>query len=108
MTSRAGFSALALTRKDILKIGGFGFLFLSLMGLWLGFGERGFIHLHRMEKERQEYVQRIQKLEQENRKLLEEITRLRSDSQYIESQGRRELGLVREGEVLYRFKKERD
>jgi len=98
---------LALSRKEVFKLSGFGLLFLFLMALWLGFGERGFIHLYRMEKERQAYVQKIQKLEQENRNLIEEINRLRSDREYIESQGRRELGLVREGEVLYRFKGEK-
>lgn len=99
---------LALTRKEVLKFSGFVLLFLFLMALWLGFGERGFIHLYKMEKERQAYVQKIQKLEQENRELLDEITRLRSDREYIESQGRRELGLVRDGEVLYRFKGDRE
>ena len=99
---------MALTRKEVLKFSGFVLLFLFLMALWLGFGERGFIHLYKMEKERQAYVQKIQKLEQENRELLDEITRLRSDREYIESQGRRELGLVRDGEVLYRFKGDRE
>ena len=95
---------MALTKNEVLKFVGFSLLFLFLMALWLGFGERGFIHLYKMEKERQAYVQKIQKLEQENRELLDEINRLRSDREYVESQGRRELGLVREGEVLYRFK----
>jgi cell division protein FtsB len=99
---------LALTRKDVFKFSAFALLFLSLMALWLGFGERGFIHLYRMDKERQEYVEKIEKLEQEKRELLKEINRLLTDKGYIESQGRRELGLVREGEVLYRFKTERD
>lgn len=98
---------MAFSRKEFLKFSSFGLLFLFLMALWLGFGERGFIHLYRMEKERQAYAQKIQKLEQENRDLLEEINRLRSDKEYIESLGRRELGLVRDGEVLYRFKGEK-
>ena len=105
---RLELAPLALTRKEVLKFTAFGLLFLSLMALWLGFGERGFIHLYRMEKERQAYVHEIQKLEQENRELLEEINRLHSDREYIESQGRRELGLVKEGEVLYRFKREKE
>ena len=60
-----------------------------------------------MEKERQAHLDKIQDLEQENRKLLEEIQRLRDDVAYMESLGRRELGLVKEDEVLYRFVKER-
>lgn len=95
-----------LSRKNVFKLSSFGLLFLFLMALWLGFGERGFIHLYRMDKERQAYAQKIRELEEENRKLLEQINRLRSDRDYIESQGRKELGLVRDGEVLYRFKGE--
>jgi cell division protein FtsB len=99
---------LSLTRKEALKLTSFAFLFLALMVAWLGFGERGFIHLYRKDKERRAYVAKIQKLEQENQELLEEIHRLRSDRSYIEALGRSELGLVKEGEILYRFKKEKE
>jgi cell division protein FtsB len=99
---------LLLTRKEALKLTGFALLFLALMVAWLGFGERGFIHLYRMDKERRAYAVKIQKLEQENQELLEEIHRLRSDRNYIEALGRKELGLVKEGEILYRFKKEEE
>ena len=97
---------MSLTKKEALKLAAFGLLFLALMAVWLSFGERGFIHLYRIEKERQAYADKIRDLERENRRLLDEISRLRSDPDYIESQGRRELGLVKEGEVLYRFKKD--
>lgn len=97
---------MSLTRKEALKLTAFGALFIALMVAWLGFGERGFIHLYRIEKERQGYVDKIRKLEQENEDLIKEISRLRSDKDYIESQGRRELGLLKDGEVLYRIKKE--
>ena len=89
--------------KDILKISLLAFLFLGLVVAWLGFGERGFIHLYRMDTERQAYLERINKLERENRELLEEIHRLRSDRDYVENLGRRELGLVKEDELMYRF-----
>ena len=96
--------------KDILKVSLLAFLFLGLVVAWLGFGERGFIHLYRMDTERQAYLERINKLERENRELLEEIQRLRSDRDYVENLGRRELGLVKEDELMYRFEttKEKD
>ena len=100
--------AVGFSKKGFLKISLFTFLFLALIALWLGFGERGFFHLYQMEKERQAHIQRIQKLEQENRVLLEEINRLREDKTYVESLARRELGLIKEGEVLYRFMREDD
>ena len=97
---------MGLTRKEAFKLITLGLLFLAVMAAWLGFGERGFIHLYKIEKERQAYVGKIRELEQENQQLLDEINRLRSDRDYIESQGRKELGLLKDGEVLYRFKKD--
>ena len=94
--------------KDILKISLLAFLFLGLVVAWLGFGERGFIHLYRMDTERQAYLERINKLERENRELLEEIHRLRSDRDYVENLGRRELGLVKEDELMYRFETKKE
>jgi len=96
--------------KNILKFSLFALLFLGLVVAWLGFGERGFIHLYRMDRERQAYLEKINKLERENRELLDEIQRLRSDREYVENLGRREMGLVKEDELMYRFgtKKEKE
>jgi cell division protein FtsB len=83
----------------------FSFITLFLFGLiigWLGFGERGFIHLYRMEKQKQAYMEKIRKLQGENRKLLDEINRLRHDEEYMISLARRELGLIKDDEVFYR------
>jgi len=89
--------------KILLKFSLLALLFLGLVAAWLGFGERGFIHLYRMDRERQTYLEKINKLEHENRELLDEIQRLRSDREYVENLGRRELGLVKEDETMYRF-----
>ncbi len=96
--------------KSILKFSLLALLFLGLVAAWLGFGERGFIHLYRMDRERQTYLEKINKLERENRELLDEIQRLRSDREYVENLGRREMGLVKEDEIMYRFgtKKEKE
>ncbi|MCU0595802.1 MAG: septum formation initiator family protein, partial [Desulfobacterota bacterium] len=89
--------------KNILKFSVLALLFIGLVVAWLGFGERGFIHLYRMDRERQTYLEKINKLERENRELLDEIQRLRSDREYVENLGRREMGLVKEDEIMYRF-----
>lgn len=86
-----------------MKFSFIALLFLGLIVAWLGFGERGFIHLYRMEKDRRAYLERIRNLEIENQELLEEIKRLRTDKQYLESVARKELGLIKEDEILYRF-----
>jgi cell division protein FtsB len=71
--------------------------------VWLAFGERGLVRLYQTEMERQAHIERIQELVEENQALLEEIERLRTDMSYIESVARRELNLIRENEVVYRF-----
>ena len=75
---------------------------------WLGFGERGFIHLYQMEMERQDYLKRIQELEGKNQNLLEEIEKLRNDIAYIESVARKELGFVKKNEMIFRFSKDEE
>lgn len=99
---------MALTRKDYIKFVSFSFLLLALVVAWLGFGEHGFVHLYQMEKERQIYQEKISQLERENHELLEEINRLRTDKDYIESMGRRELGLIKNGEIIFRFDKKKE
>jgi len=77
-------------------------LILALVA-WIGFGERGFIHLYRMDKERQDYLDKISKLEKTNAELMNQIKRLREDRDYIETVARRELGLVKENELIIKF-----
>ena len=92
----------------ILKFSIISVFLLALIVAWLGFGERGFIHLYRMEKERLALVGRIKELEMKNQDLLEKIDRLRSDQEYIESVARKELGLIKDNEVMYRFVRKDD
>lgn len=99
---------MGLNRKEFLKIFFLTLIFLGLVVSWLAFGDRGFIHLYRMEKERQAYLEKIRQLEEANQELLDEIKRLRSDKEYIESEARKALGLVKEDEVIYKFGGEGD
>jgi len=99
---------LGLGKKQFIKIFCLILLFLGLIVAWLAFGDRGFIHLYQMEKERKVYAERIRALEEENQRLLEQIERLRSDKAYIESEARKELGLLKDNEVIYRFEEEQD
>ncbi|MBN1904987.1 MAG: septum formation initiator family protein [Deltaproteobacteria bacterium] len=73
---------------------------------WLAFGDRGIRWVYTMEKERQEYLERIKKLEATNEELRVEIERLKYDREYIETAARRELGLLKENEVIYKFNEE--
>ncbi|MCX8118189.1 MAG: septum formation initiator family protein [Desulfobacterota bacterium] len=77
-----------------------GFL---LFGFFTFFGEKGLLHLIRLKKELARIREMNLKLSEENEKLKEEIRRLRNDKGYIEEVARKELGLVKEGELLYQF-----
>ena len=97
---------MGFNKKGFLKSSFITLLFLALIVAWLGFGERGFIHLYRMEKERQAYLARIRHLEKQNQQLLGQIDQLRTDKDYIESVARRELGLVKDNEIIYKISRE--
>lgn len=84
------------------------FCLLCLLASWLAFGERGLIYVYKKDKERQEYLKKIEELKKENQKLMEEVERLSNDKDYIEETARRELNMVRDGEVIYRFANEKE
>lgn len=92
-----------LNKKQFFQASLFILVFIGVILSWLAFGDRGFIHLYKMEKERQEYIDRIKKLKVANQKLMDEIDRLRNDREYIEATAKKELGLVRENEVIFKF-----
>jgi cell division protein FtsB len=89
------------------KLWTFLFIAFCLLGPvlgWLGFGKQGFINLHRIEKEREAFADRIRQLKEENRLLLRDIGRLRTDMSYVEYVARTELNLIKENEIIYRFR----
>ncbi len=43
------------------------------------------------------------KIEEENQRLKEEVRRLQHEKEYIEEVARKELGMVKEGEMIYLF-----
>jgi len=89
-----------LSKKRILIV----ILFLVLIfGFFTFFGDKGILHLFRLQKELARVKETNAKTEEENRKLREEVKRLQSEKRYIEEIARRELGMVKEGEVIYQF-----
>jgi cell division protein FtsB len=67
-------------------------------------GERGAIHLWRLQGEKLKLDEQNYRLQKDNEGLREKITRLRSDNFFLEKIAREELNLVRPGEVIYRFR----
>lgn len=77
-----------------------------LILLFTVFGERGLVKAHYFANERNEIAARIEKLRRENQYLRGELKALRHDRHYVEDIARRELGFVREGEIVYRFRED--
>jgi len=61
------------------------------------------MHLLRLQEEWGRIKEANVKVEDENRKLREEVKRLQYEKRYIEEIARKELGMVKEGEVIYQF-----
>jgi cell division protein FtsB len=83
----------------------FFFLVLGLLTFW---GDKGILHLLRLQKELVRIKETNKNIEEENRKLREQVRRLQHEKQYIEEIARKELGMVKEGEILYQFDSPKD
>jgi len=74
-----------------------------LLGFFTFFGDKGILHLLKLKKELARIKEVNLKMEEENQKLREEIWRLKQDKRYLEEIARKELGMVKAGELLYQF-----
>jgi cell division protein FtsB len=66
-------------------------------------GRQGARHLGRLRSERQQVADATFALLRSNAQLRDEIDRLRTDERLLEQLARRQLGLVRPGELVFRF-----
>jgi len=82
----------------------FFLIFIVLVVLAI-FDQRGFIHMARLTEELEELENYNTKLISENEKLRQEIDLLKNDLRYLEEVARSELGLVKEGELVYHLEK---
>ncbi|WP_051184669.1 FtsB family cell division protein [Desulfatiglans anilini] len=73
--------------------------------LWLGLGSEGFLRLYQARQDRDAQREINDRLSQENRALMDEINRLETDMLYLETIARKELNLLKENEIIYRFDK---
>lgn len=66
-------------------------------------GPRGLLKLKDLQTQKSELLRQIDSLETRKRDLLEEKQRLLTDTAYLEKLARKELGMARPGEKVYRF-----
>jgi len=88
--------------KNIVIIGIFVAILVLLIILTV-FGQRGVLQMNELRQELNELHTNNKKLVKENRELRKEIDLLTHDIRYIEEVARRELGLVKENELVYRL-----
>jgi cell division protein FtsB len=66
-------------------------------------GDKGIVCAIQSKNEKEELQRQVLSLELANQKLRKDIESLRSDPRYLEAIARKELGMVREDELVYRF-----
>jgi len=88
-----------------MKIGRYLVAFVFLMTLLITFGNRGVVDNYFMGKRLAQLKAENNELAVQNKELAGKIILLRSDPAYIESIARNELGMVKEGDVVYRMTK---
>ena len=67
------------------------------------FGDNGLIELNRKQDTHQRLLVENERLTQENLKMYRTIDRLANDPAFVESVARRELGMVRPDELIFKF-----
>jgi cell division protein FtsB len=75
---------------------------LLILGIAL-FGEKGILKALQATKQKDELKTEVHQLEETQANLRREIDALRSDRRYIENIARKELGMVKEDELVYQF-----
>jgi cell division protein FtsB len=70
------------------------------LGVWLVFGEHGYLYLKRQRAERHEYSKKVEELKQHKLKLEQEINRLKTDKKFLEDTIREETGKLKANEKM--------
>jgi len=86
-----------------MKIGRVLLLMLVIMTLLIIFGDKGLMDCHMLRGKLTSLQQFNSDMVAENRLLKQEILLLRKDARYVEMTARKELGMVKKGDMVYRF-----
>ena len=92
-----------MTKKQKITL---ALVFTAMFGLMLVvmFGDNGMVELRQLRRTHQVLVNENARLTQENTRMYGSIDRLQNDPDYIESIARRELGMIRPDELIFKFK----
>ena len=88
-----------------MRVGRYLVVFVVFMGALITFGNRGLVDNYMMRERLMSLKKSNQEIVAENDRLKRTIVLLRSDLPYIEMVARNELGMVKKGDLVYRFTK---
>lgn len=88
-----------------MKLGRYIIIFVLFVGLMITFGNRGLWDSYVMQKRLQDLQKANRDIIQENASLKKEINLLQSNMSYIEMIARNDLGMVKQGDVVFRISK---
>jgi len=86
--------------KSVIIVTGAAMLYLLLV---LIFGDNGLVELSRMRTTQKRLAQENELLTQNNLAMYRTVERLQNDPAYIENVARRELGMIRDDELIFKF-----
>ncbi|NPV05438.1 MAG: septum formation initiator family protein [Syntrophaceae bacterium] len=86
-----------------MRIGRYLLLIILFVGFFIVFGNRGLLDNQRLKQKLADLRAENARLEAVNNSLKREALLIREEPRYIESVARQELGMVKRGELIYRF-----
>jgi cell division protein FtsB len=86
-----------------MRIGRYLVLIILFVGFFIVFGNRGLLDNQRLKEKLAELRAETSRLEAADSGLKREVVLLRDDLRYIESVARNELGMLKRGDLIYRF-----
>lgn len=86
-----------------MRIGRYLLLIILFVGFFIIFGNRGLLDNQRLKEKLSELRAENLRIEAVNNGLKREVVLMREDFRYIESVARNELGMVKQGDFIYRF-----
>lgn len=86
-----------------MKVGRYLIVFVLLMGLLITFGDKGLVDNYMMKEKLAALRNTNGRMTHKNKELKKKIVLLRNDLRYIEMVARSEIGMVKKGDIVYRF-----
>jgi len=88
-----------------MKVGRYLVVFVFVMSMLITFGKRGLVDNYAMKERLMALKKSNQDISLENKELSRKVTLLSGNLQYVEMLARNELGMVRKGDLIYRYMK---